>query len=84
MTATTKTSANGKIQGTGPGGRITRDDLANKLRAITGDKGPDESGSMTNSPVLVGVLVGGLVVVAYLLGRRRSKSGRALVEIRRI
>jgi len=68
----------------GAPGPITRDDLEAKFREIQGGSqaGADAArgvGRMTG--VLVAV---GAVGVAYLLGRRRGRKRRTVVEVRRV
>jgi len=63
---------------------ITRDDIEAKLRQIQGstEAGADAARGAGMAGVVVGGLV--LVLVAYLLGRRRGRKRRTVVEIRRI
>jgi hypothetical protein len=64
--------------------RITRADLDAKLREVTGEATETVE---TVKPQLLGGAVAGLilmVVVAYLLGRRRGRKRSAVVEIRRV
>ncbi len=77
-------ATNGKIVGSGIDGKITRDDIATKLRSITGDRANEIKGDPTKSPIVLALVVGGAIVCAYLLGRRKGGKGRAVVEIRRI
>lgn len=71
----------GKSNGSGT---ITRAHIEAKLRAIRDGLEPVEhkakSGLMAALPVVVAVLVVG----AYVLGRRKGKQGRAVIEIRRV
>jgi hypothetical protein len=63
--------------------RITKGDLEAKLREVTGDVNETVEAAR---PQLVGGAVAGvliLVLVAYLLGRRRGRKRSAIVEIRR-
>jgi hypothetical protein len=63
--------------------RITRDDLEAKLREVSGDVNDTVEAAR---PQLIGGAVAGLlllVLVAYLLGRRRGRKRSAIVEIRR-
>lgn len=69
--------------GSGPGGKITRDDLQAKLRDIRGDV--DETVSEAKpyafyAGVGAAVLV---IVIAFLLGKSRGKKKTPIVEIRR-
>jgi hypothetical protein len=63
---------------------ITRDDIEAKLRQIqdSTEAGKDAA----RGAGMAGVVAGGLllVVLAYLLGRRRGRKRRTVVEIRRI
>ncbi len=68
-----------------PGDRpITRDDIEAKLREMAG--GVDEQVQAARPALLTGAAVGvsALVVLAYLLGRRRGRRRSAVVEIRRL
>jgi hypothetical protein len=63
---------------------ITRDDLEAKFRELNGEVAQIEERNK-NTALIVGVAVGVAVVVgAYLLGRRRGKKSRPIVEIRRV
>jgi hypothetical protein len=64
--------------------RITRDDLESKLREMSGgveDVVERARPVAISSAVAAGLLV---VLIAYLLGRRRGRARSAVVEIRRI
>jgi hypothetical protein len=63
---------------------ITRDDIEAKLRQI--QRGSEVGADAARGAGLVGGLAVtvALVVVAYLLGRRRGRRRRTVVEIRRI
>ena len=70
-------------QGSGPGGRITRDDLQAKLSDIRGDV--DEAVADAK-PIATYVAVGAavaVVVLAFVLGRSRGRRKSTFVEIRR-
>jgi hypothetical protein len=62
---------------------VTRADLEAKLREIQGavDETKD---SARNAGVLVAVAIVALVVLFYLLGRRKGKKGSARVEVYRL
>ncbi|HKX75340.1 MAG TPA: hypothetical protein VJR05_08105 [Acidimicrobiia bacterium] len=62
---------------------ITRADLEAKARSIT-DALQETKESAQNTAVVAGVVVLVAVGLAYVLGRRRSRSGRAVVEVYRI
>ncbi len=69
--------------GSGPGGRITRDDIRAKLGELQGDV--NETAQHAR-PVLTYVGVGAavaVVVAAFLLGRSRGRRKSTVVEIRR-
>jgi hypothetical protein len=64
--------------------KISRDDLEAKLREMSG--GVEETveaarPKVISSAVAAGVLV---VLVAYLLGRRRGRARSAVIEIRKV
>jgi hypothetical protein len=63
---------------------ITRDDIEAKLRAIQGStqKGADAARGAGKTAAVAGAALA--VGVAYLLGRRRGKRRRTIVEIRRV
>ena len=63
---------------------ITRDDIEAKLRQI--QRGTAAGAEAARGAGLAGGIVGAalLAVVAYLLGRRRGRKRRTVVEIRRV
>ena len=64
--------------------KITRADLEAKLRAVSGEAGETVEAA---KPKVFGSAAAGLllvVIVAYLLGRRRGRKRSAVVEIRRV
>jgi hypothetical protein len=64
--------------------RITRDDIVGKFRELQGETEiiADEARSYA---LLVGAgVVAGLLVVAYVLGKRGGRKKRTVVEIRRV
>ena len=64
-------------------GRISRDDIEDKLRALQGDvqkKVDDRKGGLLAIAGAVGVVV---VIVVFVLGRRSGRRRSAVVEIRR-
>jgi hypothetical protein len=71
--------------GTGNGQTtVTRDDIEAKLREIRGlTDTTTEVAQEAAKPVLV-ILGVGVVVVAFLLGRRRGRKRSTIVEVRRI
>jgi hypothetical protein len=62
---------------------ITRADIEAKAREITAVV-DDTKESAQNTAVLAGVAVLVVVGISYLLGRRKARSGRAVVEVYRI
>ena len=64
--------------------KITRDDLENKLREISGEmeEKVEEARPQLLSGAAAAVVV--LTAVAYLFGRRRGRKRSAVVEIRRV
>jgi hypothetical protein len=64
--------------------KITRDDLESKLREMSGgveDVVEQARPAVISTAVAAGLLV---VLIAYLLGRRRGRSRSAVVEIRKL
>lgn len=76
--------ANGKARGSGPDGRITRDDIAAKLRSLSPGTGGTPTVARGAKTWAMAALVGAVVVGAYVAGRRRGRRGRAVIEITRI
>ncbi|HET6950563.1 MAG TPA: hypothetical protein VFI47_09320 [Acidimicrobiales bacterium] len=67
-----------------PHGRITRDDLENKLRELEGDA-RDQVASVRSTVVTAGIVAAlVLLLLAYLLGRRKGAHRSTVVEIRRV
>ena len=66
-----------------PAGRVTRQDIENKLRQIRGDV--DTAGEVAKGAgtVVAGVAVVLIVAVAYFVGKRRGKRKSTVVEVRR-
>lgn len=64
--------------------RITRDDIEAKLRELRGEveEGMEVARGAGTVALVAGVVA--LVVVAYWMGRRRSRKRRTVLEIRRI
>jgi hypothetical protein len=72
------------VSGTGPNGKVQITDIRAKLGEIRGEV--DETAEQAK-PVALYVGVGGvvlLVIVAFLLGRRRGQRKSSWVEIRRV
>lgn len=79
----TRHGDDGRIRGSGPGGRIELSDIKEKLDEITGEV--DEA-TRNARPMLTYAAVGAAVVVvslAFLLGRRAGRRKSTWVEIRR-
>ena len=65
-------------------GKITRGDIENKLHEMRGDV--EESAEAAKTPIMAiagGVAVA-IVLVAFLLGKRRGRRKSTVVEIRRV
>ena len=64
--------------------RITRADIENKLHEIRGDV--EETAQEAKTPIMAiaGGVVVAIVVVAFLLGKRRGRRKSTVVEIRRV
>jgi hypothetical protein len=62
---------------------ITRADIEAKAREIT-TLVNDTKESAQNTAILAGVAVLVVVGISYLMGRRKARSGRAVVEVYRI
>lgn len=63
---------------------VTKADIEAKLRAIKGDVDQDVAEAM---PIVKYAAIGGVILVillAYLLGRRKGKKKTTVVEIRRV
>jgi hypothetical protein len=72
------------VPGSGPGGRVELSDLRSKLGEIQGEV--DESAE-AKRPYLAMAAVGGVllvVILAFVLGRRRGRHKATWVEIRRL
>jgi hypothetical protein len=65
-------------------GRITRDDIEARLRAVQGDAEEVQEEARDYVALAVAAVAVVIVVGAFLVGRRRGKNQRAVVEIRRI
>lgn len=74
---------NASPHGSGPGGRITRDDIRAKLGELQGEVNETTQHAR---PVLTYAAVGAAVAVvalAFVLGRSRGRRKSTVVEIRR-
>jgi hypothetical protein len=73
-----------QARGSGPGGRITPDDIRAKAEELAGGVEQDVEAAR---PIMMYVAIGaGLVIVmaSYWLGRRRGRRKSTTVEIRRV
>ena len=64
--------------------RVSRDDIENRLRAL--QSGVTERVEATKGKIIAGAAAAGFVmlVIAFLLGKRKGKKKTTIVEIRRI
>ena len=62
---------------------ITRADIEEKARQITAVVN-DTKESAQNTTILAGVAVVVAVGIAFLMGRRKARAGKAVVEVYRI
>ena len=72
------------MSGSNGRGTITRADIEAKLRSIRDGIEPVGEQAKTSIMAIAPAVVAGVVIVAYLLGRRGGKKRRAVIEIRRI
>ncbi|GEM_PF-107272 len=79
-----KKASSPPVQGSGPGGRITRGDIEAKLRQVTGQLERSAQAAKPKIMPAVAVAAAGVVALAYLLGRRRGRRRSTVVEIRRV
>ncbi len=65
-------------------GRITRADIEGKLRDMRGDV--EETAEAAKAPIMAiaGGVVVAVVLIAFLLGKRRGRRRSTVVEIRRV
>ena len=67
-----------------PRGHITREDIENKLRELEVDA-RDQVASVRSTAITAGVVAALLVLLlAFLLGRRKGKHRSTVVEVRRV
>jgi ABC-type tungstate transport system substrate-binding protein len=64
--------------------RITPDDIEAKFREIQGEVTEVEHQALDYAVIAVAAVAVTVVVVAFLLGSRRGRKRRAVIEIRRI
>jgi hypothetical protein len=64
--------------------RVSRDDIENRLRAL--QTGVTERVEATKGKIIAGAAAAGVVmlVIAFLLGKRKGKKKTTIVEIRRL
>lgn len=67
-----------------PEQRITRDDLEQKLRAITQPVEDATETIQTVSIAAVGILSFLLIMFIFLMGRRAGKKRRTIIEVRSV
>ncbi len=65
-------------------GTVTRADIEAKLRAIRDSVEPVGEQAKTSVMAFAPVIVGVVVLAAYLAGLRKGKKRRAVIEIRRV
>jgi uncharacterized membrane protein affecting hemolysin expression len=63
---------------------VTRDDLEAKFRELQGDVSETAESARTTLATVGAVIAVGVVLAAFLLGRRRGKHKRTFIEIRRL
>lgn len=62
---------------------ISRDDIEAKARELVG--AVDETReSVKNTAMLIGLAVAGVVVAAFVIGRRRGSRNKTVVEVYRV
>ncbi len=64
-------------------GRVTRKDIESKLRQIRSDVDTAEEAAKGAGTVAAGVGVILLILLVYLLGKKRGKRSSTVVEVRR-
>lgn len=64
--------------------RITRGDIEAKLRDMRGDVEETAEGAKTPILAIAGGVAVAVVVLAFLLGKRRGRRKSTVVEIRRV
>jgi len=65
-------------------GRITRGDIESKLREMQGEVQETTEAAKVPLLAIAGGVVAGIVVAAFLLGKRRGRRKSTVVEIRRV
>lgn len=69
---------------TAPTERITPDDIESKLRELQGEVETIQEDARSYALTVGAVVVVGVVVVAFWLGRRKGKRSTTVLEIRRV
>jgi hypothetical protein len=67
-----------------PDRAITPADIEGKFREILGEVGEIETEARDRLGMVVAAVAVGVVVLAFVLGNRRGKKRRTVVEIRRV
>jgi len=67
-----------------PTERITRDDIEGKFREIQGEVELYEDEARNYAGIVAVAVVTTVVVIAFVLGRRKGRKTRTVLEIRRI
>jgi len=65
-------------------GRVTRSDIESKLEEIRGTVEPVAEQAKGAAIAVGAAVVVGVVLAAYVLGRRRGKKRQTVVEIKRV
>ncbi len=80
----TERSPDGAPRGSGTGGKITRDDIEGRLRTL--QTGVTDKVERTKGQIIVGAVaaVAAVLVVTFLLGKRKGRKSTTVVEIRRV
>lgn len=68
----------------GADGKISRDDIERKFRELQGETDVIRDEAMNYALVAGAAVAVAVVGLAFLLGRRKGKRSRAIVEIRRL
>jgi hypothetical protein len=67
-----------------PDRTVTKADISAKLREIAGEVEETAVGAKDYALIAGAVAIVGVVVLAYILGRRKGRTRRTVVEVRRI
>ena len=71
-------------QSSGTNGKITRADIESKLHDMRGDVEEKTEAAKTPIMAIAGGVAVAIVIVAFLLGKRRGRRRSTVVEIRRV